>query len=140
MTPLLGLVIRSIPIGNGRAMWEGKLQGEKSTDEAQLYQRRRGSHWEGGKEEGSQQDTGTGRPGHEQKSPHLPCYPTHWTPAGCCPVVAMPSGYTGIANTLLFSWAAHREPQLSVLEASNHSYNLYIHNCILGLKINTLGT
>lgn len=26
-TPLLGLVIRSIPIGNGRAMWEGKLQG-----------------------------------------------------------------------------------------------------------------
>jgi len=29
MTPLLRLVISSVPIGNGRAIWEGKLQGEK---------------------------------------------------------------------------------------------------------------
>lgn len=51
---------------------------------------------------------GTVRPGHEQTSPHLPCYPAHQTPrasrtTACCPATAVPLGYAGFANVPLFS-------------------------------------
>ena len=69
------------------------FRGRKSTDEAQLYLRKRGSRWERGRE-GGRQDTS--RYLHISLVPPLPT--GHPEPAGL--QVAVPQGHVGFANTL----------------------------------------
>lgn len=103
-TPLLGLVIRSVPIGNGCATREGKLQrGEEALTKPSCTKGGEGpSGTEGGTPAGH---SGTGtradiptRP----LSPYPPRIPSQQD-GGCCPAVAGPSGYAGLANTLLLA-------------------------------------